>query len=85
MNKNDRLTEIGQRIKRIRRNRDISQFDLAEALGISDITVSRIENGSTAMNILLLMKISDVLEVEVEEILASGEEQQGLRSSKIDG
>lgn len=85
MNKNDRLTEIGQRIKRIRRNRDISQFDLAEALGISDITVSRIENGSTAMNILLLMKISDVLEVEVEEILASGEEQKGLRSSKIDG
>lgn len=85
MNKNDRLTEIGQRIKRMRRNRDISQFDLAEALGISDITVSRIENGSTAMNILLLMKISDVLEVEIEEILASGEEQQGLKSSKIDG
>lgn len=75
MNDNQRLIEVGKRIKRLRRGRDISQFSFAESLGISDTTVSRIENGSTAMNILLLMKISDVLEVEVTEILNSAKDQ----------
>lgn len=75
MEDNDRLIEVGKQVKRIRRSRDISQFNFAEALGISDTTVSRIENGSTAMNILLLMKISDVLKVEVNEILTPPKDQ----------
>ncbi|MDC7290467.1 helix-turn-helix domain-containing protein [Blautia schinkii] len=75
MNDGDRLIEVGKRIKRLRRGRDISQFSFAESLGISDTTVSRIENGSTAMNILLLMKISDVLDVEVTEILNPPKDQ----------
>ncbi|MDO4274779.1 MAG: helix-turn-helix transcriptional regulator [Eubacteriales bacterium] len=75
MEDNDRLIEVGKQVKRIRRSRDISQFNFAEALGISDTTVSRIENGSTAMNILLLMKISDVLKVEVNEILIPPKDQ----------
>ncbi len=69
-----RLAGIGERVKRFRRRKDYCQESFAEALGVSSMTVSRIENGITPMNVLLLLKISEVLEVEVEEILKENEQ-----------
>lgn len=68
-----RLIRIGEQVKKFRRRKDYCQESFAEALGVSSMTVSRIENGTTPMNILLLLKISEVLEVEVEEILKENE------------
>ena len=37
--------ELGTRIRRLRKSRDLSQDNFAEELDISAVTVSRIQNG----------------------------------------
>lgn len=67
------LIRIGEQIKKLRKRKDYSQERLAELTGVSVMTISRIETGSTAMSVQILMKLSEVLEVPVEEILCRGQ------------
>lgn len=69
--------ELGQRIRKLRKRCDFCQESLVEKLGISQITLSRIENGTTRMNVEILMKLSNVLEVPINVIL--GIEDDGER------
>lgn len=71
---NPELIRIGEQIRKFRKQKKYRQENLAEALDISVMTVSRIENGTTTMNVLLLMRLSKLLEVPVQEII--GEEMQ---------
>ena len=71
---NPELIRIGEQIRKFRRQKKYRQENLAEALDISVMTVSRIENGTTTMNVLLLMRLSKLLGVPVQEII--GEEMQ---------
>lgn len=68
------LIRIGEQIRKFRKQEKYRQENLAEALDISVMTVSRIENGTTTMNVLLLMRLSKLLGVPVQEII--GEEMQ---------
>lgn len=43
---------------------------MAELLDVSVATVSRIENGSSAMDILILMNISKILEQPIDNIIS---------------
>lgn len=65
----DKLIRIGERVKKMRKRRDYSQEDFAEVLGVSSMTVSRIENGMTPMSVLLLGRMTEVLQVSSDEIL----------------
>ena len=71
---NPELIRIGEQIRKFRKQKKYRQENLAEALDISVMTVSRIENGTTTMNVLLLMRLSKLLGVPVQEII--GEEMQ---------
>lgn len=70
---NKKLLAVGNQVKKLRKRKDFSQESFAEALGVSNMTMSRIENGVTPMNILLLLRMSEVLEISLEEILGVGE------------
>lgn len=65
------LINIGDKVYELRRKRGYSQMELAKILGMWNMTVSRIENGTTAMSILTLIKIAAALEVSVESILGA--------------
>lgn len=54
---------IGRRIKEARINKNRTQEDLAEMLNVSIAYVSRIERGSTQINLKRLMQIADFLGV----------------------
>lgn len=69
----EKLICIGSGIRRLRNKKKMSQEELAYLIGLSVITISRIESGQNAMNIQTLMKLSEALEVSLEEILC-GEE-----------
>lgn len=71
MGEEKELYEIGDRIKKLRRSRGISQMCFAEEVGVSEKTISRIENGTTAINILLLLKMTKVLNVKLTEIVGT--------------
>lgn len=68
------LIRIGGQVKKLRKRKNCSQEMLAELIGVSVMTISRIENGSTAMSVQTLMKLSEVLEVPVEELLCQSRE-----------
>ncbi len=60
---------IGNRIKTIRKKKKITQATLAEALDVSDSTISRIERGDLKLSLSRLNQICEVLEVKEGEIL----------------
>ena len=62
------LIRIGETIYRLRKSRKMSQKELAEKADISDVHLSRIENGVVSMNILTLVKLAKALSVTEGEI-----------------
>ena len=61
--------EMGERIRKLRKRCDFCQESLAEAMDVATMTISRIENGITKMDVEFLMRLSRVLEVPVNVIL----------------
>ena len=60
---------IGERIKIARKTKKITQQDLAEQMGVSIAFLSRIERGSSHVNLKRLSQICSLLGVTEGEIL----------------
>lgn len=60
---------IGQRIRRIRKARGLSQEKLAEQVGISTTHMSHIETANTKMSLSIFAEIASALEVQADELL----------------
>ncbi len=64
--------KIGELIHRLRRERGLTQLQLAERLGISDKAVSKWERGLGCPELSLLPELAEALEVDMGKLL-SGE------------
>lgn len=62
---------IGERITELRTKRNISQMQLANAIGITRQAVSKWETDQSSPDTIHLIKLADVLDTEVE-FLATG-------------
>lgn len=60
---------LNKNIKHLRNCKGISQQDLADKVGIDRSTISRIENNEIETTIDNALKISDVLEVPIADLL----------------
>ena len=69
---------LGQRIAALRRQKDMTQEILAEALGVSPQAVSKWENDISCPDIMLLPKLAKMLDVTVDALL-SGEPEPETR------
>jgi len=65
---NDIKKLLGQRIKEIRKARNLTQEKLAEIVGIGTPNISYIENGRFAPSIETLQKIATALKVQPYEL-----------------
>jgi len=65
----DDQLRLGQRIREIRKERGMSQTELAEKAGISLITISRIERGERDPHLTTLLRIARGLDVRLSELL----------------
>ena len=61
--------EIGAFLKQLRKEKRITQEQLAEILGVSGRTVSRWETGTNLPDLSILVQISEYYNVEIGEIL----------------
>jgi transcriptional regulator with XRE-family HTH domain len=68
MTEADFLLLLGTRIKRIRTQKNITQFKLAALCDFEKASMSRIESGKTNTTILTLRKISQALEIPVGDL-----------------
>jgi transcriptional regulator with XRE-family HTH domain len=62
---------IGRRIKSVRKDTRLTQKKMAVRLDMTTNTYERIERGITVLSVPRLMKIADVLNVNVSEILSA--------------
>lgn len=62
---------IGERIADLRKQRNLSQGDLAKAVSVSRQAVSKWENDQTSPDTIRLIQLADILDTEVE-YLATG-------------
>jgi transcriptional regulator with XRE-family HTH domain len=62
------LQFIGYRITEIRKLKGVSQYKLAKNVMMEQSNLARIEKGLTNPTIKTLLKISDALEVQLEEL-----------------
>lgn len=60
---------IGERIKRERLKKKLTQVELSEMIDVSVVYLSRVERGSTHINLKRLIEICNVLEITPGEIL----------------
>lgn len=61
--------KIGKFIGSLRREKNITQEQLAEKLGVTDKSVSRWENGKTMPDISMLGLLADILGISIQELL----------------
>lgn len=61
--------KIGQFLKELRKEKGITQAQLAEILGVANRSISRWENGVNMPDFSLLIEIAKFYDVEIEEIL----------------
>jgi transcriptional regulator with XRE-family HTH domain len=60
---------IGQRLARLRRERGMTQVELAQRLGVAQPVVSDYERGELRLHGQLIIKLSEILGVSSEELL----------------
>jgi transcriptional regulator with XRE-family HTH domain len=60
---------IGENIRKIRKDKDIKQHEVYDKLGISQSTYSKIENNRYKMDVNTIKEIASILEVEVTKLI----------------
>ena len=69
---------LGDRIKAARKALNLSQDDLAEAIGANRVTISKYENGKFLPSVTALDKLADVLHLSPSELTGRTEEDEAL-------
>ena len=68
-----RTMHIGQKIKKLRELKNLTQTHVAEKLSVSQSAYSKMELGESEVTFNRLEKISEVLEMKPEEVIAFNE------------
>lgn len=69
--------KIGGFLRELRKEKELTQEQLAETFGVSSRSVSRWENGNTMPELGILVELADYYEVDIKEII------DGERKSEI--
>jgi len=59
---------LNNHIREIRKNHQMSQQDLADAVGVRRETISHLEQGKYNPSLLLVMKIAEVFDVTIDAL-----------------
>ena len=66
---------FGQRLQRLRKERNLTQEEVAEKIGITPQGISKWENNLSSPDINILLNLADILGVSVEELLGKEKEK----------
>lgn len=71
--------KIGTFLKLLRKEKNLTQEQLAEQLGVSNRTVSRWENGNNMPDISLLSEIAEFYDVSIPELIYRERKSENMR------
>ena len=74
---NDKFKILGRRVKLLRMNKNISQTNMAEMIGLSQTNLSNMESGRTAITLQNIFKMREVLGCKIADFFVDfdGEEK----------
>ncbi|MGM9882400.1 MAG: helix-turn-helix transcriptional regulator [Bacilli bacterium] len=75
--------KIGKFIKEIRKKNNLTQNDLASKLGVTYQAVSKWENGKNIPDISLLKEMSQIFDVDIDELLDGEKKKKKKRNNKL--
>ena len=78
-----KMEKVGNFIRKKRKDKNLTQKELAKELGVSDKAISKWERGICCPDISLLKDLSSILGISVNELL-SGEDIEKLEKEKTD-
>ncbi|WP_240452466.1 helix-turn-helix domain-containing protein [Corynebacterium xerosis] len=67
---------LGETVGALRRERGMTQQQLAEAVGVSTRGVIRIEQGQTSLTVDVLWRVADALDLRVSALMRMAEERE---------
>ena len=72
--KTQEFETVSERLKKIRLENNISQDFLAKKLGFTQKAYSKIENNETKLNVDILQRISEILNVPIESFFTNSQQ-----------
>jgi transcriptional regulator with XRE-family HTH domain len=67
----DVLDAVGPRLRALRRDRGITLADVAATTGVSESTLSRLENGQRRPTLELLLPLSRIYDVPLDDLVGA--------------
>lgn len=77
------MTIIGENIAKLRKERGMTQENLAEAMGVSPQTISKWENNTTCPDVMLLPILADYFGVTVDMLYGRQSRMRGIPCSEV--
>jgi len=74
---------LGNRIRRLRQERSLSQKEMADKLGISASYLNLIEHDERPATVALILKLGQVFKVDLHELSDRGEHQLAMRLQEV--
>ena len=76
--------KIGKFISDLRKEKGLTQRELADKIGVTDRAISKWENGRGMPDISLLRKLSEVLDISINELLSAQKLDDDNKESKTE-
>ncbi|MCD7745559.1 MAG: helix-turn-helix domain-containing protein [Lachnospiraceae bacterium] len=73
---------IGSFLKELRKEKELTQEQLAERFNVSDRTVSRWENGNNMPDLSILVELADFYDVDVREIIDGERKSEAMNQEE---
>lgn len=74
--------DIGARIKKIRSQKELSTYELSKLVGVSQSTISKLENGKRKADNIIIEKLAEALGVSPDRL--TGESVSSIIENRID-
>lgn len=72
--------KIGEFLRDLRKEKDMTQEELAEKFGVSSRSVSRWENGITMPELGILVELADFYEVDIKELIEGERKSENMNN-----
>lgn len=69
------MSEFGKRIKELRKERDLSQEQVAQMVGVSPAKISHIETGFNGISFPLAVRVAQALGVTVNDLVPDSDRE----------
>ena len=74
--------KIGSFLKELRKEKELTQEQLAEKFGVSSRSVSRWENGNTMPELGILVELAEYYEVDIKEIIDGERKSESMNKEE---